>query len=99
MEYVLCLCVLLSLFTIWHRKHIFILKKLVDISSFHVNCSMLLEPVPAQPLPLRNIELSIIMLLNQHENNNINKVTPYPTSWDYTNYMYCLYYFQLLNQS
>ena len=40
---------------------------------------MLLEPVPAEPHPIRNIDLSIIMLLKQHENNNINKVTHYPS--------------------
>ena len=68
------------LYSLFDIKTHFHFLKLVNISSFRVNCSMLLEPVPAQPLPLRNIDLSITMHLNQHENNNINKVTPYPTA-------------------
>ena len=59
----------------------------------------MLEPVPAQTLPLRNIDLSIVMLLNKHENNNINKVTSLAISFDNTNYIHCLYNLQLLNQS
>ena len=62
----------------------------------------MLEPVPALPLPLRNIDLSIVVLLNKHENNNINKAKPYAISFDNTNYIHCLYTFynlQLLNQS
>ena len=60
---------------------------------------MLLEPVPAQLLPLWNIDLSIIQLFNKHENNNLHKVTPYAISLNYTNNIHCLYYLQLLNQS
>ena len=59
----------------------------------------MLEPVPAQPLPLRNIDLSITVLLNKHVNNNISKATPYAISLDNTNNIHCLYNFQLLNQS
>ena len=59
----------------------------------------MLEPVPAQPLPLRNVDLSIVVLLNKHDNNNINKVTPYAISFDNTNYIRCLYNLKLLNQS
>ena len=59
----------------------------------------MLEHVPAQPLPLRNIDLSIIVLLNKHENNNINKATSYAISLDNTNNIHCLYNLQLLKQS
>ena len=59
----------------------------------------MLEPVTAQPLPLRNIDLSIVVLLNNHENNNINKATTYTISLDNTNYIHYLYNLQLLNQS
>ena len=64
-----------------------------------MNCNMMLEPVPAQPLPLRNIDLSIIVLLNKHENESINKATPYAISLDNTSYVHYLYNLQLLNQS
>ena len=64
-----------------------------------MNCRIILKPVPAQPLHLRNIDLSIVVLLNKHENNNINKATPYAISFDNTNYIHCLYNLQLLNQS
>ena len=64
-----------------------------------MNCSIMLEPVPAQPLPLRNIDLSIVVLLNKHENNDINKATSYAISLDNTNYIHCLYNLQFLNQS
>ena len=59
----------------------------------------MLEPVPAQPLPLRNIDLSIIVLLNKHENDSINKATTYAISLDNTIYVHYLYNLQLLNQS
>ena len=59
----------------------------------------MVEHVPAKPLPLRNIDLSIVVLLNKHENNNINKATPYAISFNNTNYIHCLYNLQLLNQS
>ena len=59
----------------------------------------MLEPVPTQPLPLRNIDLSVIVLLDKHKNESINKATPYVISLDYTNYVHCLYNLQLLNQS
>ena len=59
----------------------------------------MLEPSPAQPLPLRNIDLSIVVLLSKHENNNINKATPYAISFDNTNYIHCLFNLQLLNES
>ena len=59
----------------------------------------MLEPVPAQPLPSRNIDLSIIVLLNKHENESINKAAPYAISLDNTNYVHCLYNLELLNQS
>ena len=59
----------------------------------------MLEPVPAQPLPLRNIDLSIVVLLKKHENNNINKATPYAISFENTNNIHCLFNLQLLNQS
>ena len=95
--------VLLSLFTILTLKAPFHFPKSVNISNFCVNYSMLLEPVPTQPLPLRNFDLFITWFLNKHKNDNIYKVTPNAFSWDYTNYMYihCLYYnyLQLLNQS
>ena len=59
----------------------------------------MLEPVPVLPLPLRNIDLPIVVLLNKHENNNINKAKPYAISFDNGNYIHCLYNLQLLNQS
>ena len=59
----------------------------------------MLKPVPAQPLPLRNIDLSIVVLFNKHDINNINKATPYAISFDNTNYIHYLYNLQLLNQS
>ena len=59
----------------------------------------MLEHVPAQPLPLRNTDLSIVMLLNKHKNNEINKATPYAISLDNTNFIHCLYNLQFLNQS
>ena len=59
----------------------------------------MLEPVPVQPLPLQNIDLSIIVLLNKHKNNNMNKATPYAIYLDNTKYIHCLYNFQLLNPS
>ena len=59
----------------------------------------MLETVPAQPLPLRNIDLSIIVLLNKHEKESINKATPYAILLDNTNYVHCLYSYELLNQS
>ena len=59
-----------------------------------MNCRIMLEHVPAQPLPLRNIGLSIVVLLNKLENNNTNKATPYAISFDNTNYIHCLYNFQ-----
>ena len=59
----------------------------------------MLEPVPAQPLPLQNIDLSIVVLLNKHGNNNMNKATPYAIHLDITKYIHCLYNFKLLNQS
>ena len=45
----------------------------------------MLEPVPALPLPLRNIDLSIVVFLNKHENNNMNKANLYAISFDNTN--------------
>ena len=51
----------------------------------------MLEPVPAQPHPLRNIDLSIAVLLNKYENNYINKGTPFAISFDNTNYIHWLY--------
>ena len=59
----------------------------------------MLEPVTAQPLPLWSIDLSIVVLLNKHENNNINKATSYTILLDNTNYIHCLYNLQFLNQS
>ena len=59
----------------------------------------MLEPMPAQPLPLRNIDLSIIVISNKHENESINKAKPYVISLDNTNNIDCLYNLQLLNQS
>ena len=64
-----------------------------------MNCSVMLEPVPAQPLPLRNIDLFIIVLLNNIEKESINKATPYAILLDNTNYVHCLYNWELLNQS
>ena len=37
--------------------------------------------------------------LNKHENNDINKATPYAISLDNTNYIHCLYNLQFLTQS
>ena len=77
MEYFLCFgCILIFILHLTQKAH-FYNSKLVNISSFYENCSMLLEPVPAHHLPLRNIDLSFIILLNQYENNNINKETRY----------------------
>ena len=59
----------------------------------------MLEPLPAQPLPLRNIDLSIIVLLNEHEKESISKTKPYAILLDNTNYVHCLYNLELLNQS
>ena len=73
---------LLSVFIIRHRRHIFIFQNWKKILSFWENCRIMLEPVPAQPLPLRNIDLSIVVLLNKYENNYINKSTPYAISFD-----------------
>ena len=64
-----------------------------------MNCSIIHEHVSAQPLPLRNIDLSIVVLLNKHENNDINKATPYAISLDNINYIHFLYNLQFLNQS
>ena len=64
-----------------------------------MNCNMMLEPVPTPRLPLRNIDLSIIVLLKKRENNNINKAISYAIALDITNYIHCLYNVQLLNQS
>ena len=47
-----------------------------NILNFHVNCGMMLEPVPAQPLPLRNVDISTTILLNKLENIDIYKVAP-----------------------
>ena len=54
---------------------------------------------PLNRFPLRNIDLSIVVLLNKHENNNINKAKPYAILFDNTNYIHWLYNLQLLNQS
>ena len=59
----------------------------------------MIELSPAQPLPLQNIDLSIVVLLKKHENNNINKATPYAISFDNTNYIHCMYNLKFLNQS
>ena len=59
----------------------------------------MLEPVPAQPLPLQNIDLYIIVLLDKQEHNNMKKATPYAIYLDNTKYIHCLYNLQLLNQS
>ena len=59
----------------------------------------MLESVPAQPLPLRNIDLTTIVLVNKHENKSINKATPYAILLDNTNNVHCLYNLKLLNQS
>ena len=64
-----------------------------------MNYSIMLETVPALPLPLRNIDLSIIVLLNKHEKESINKATTYAILLDNTNYVHCLYNLELLNQS
>ena len=93
MEYFLCLwCIAIFIHYLTQKAH-FHIPKLVIFMIFWVNCSIMLEPVPAQPLPLRHIDLSIIVLLNKHENNNIhvNKATPYAISLDKTNYIHCLY--------
>ena len=82
-EYFLCLgCIVIVIHYLTQKTH-FHFPKLVNISSFHVNCSMLLEPVPTQPLPF---DQPIIQLLNKHENNNLHKVTTYAISLNYTNY-------------
>ena len=59
----------------------------------------MLEHVPVKPLLLQNIDLSIIVFLNKHENNTMNKATPYAIYLDNTKYIHCQYNFQLLNQS
>ena len=64
-----------------------------------MNCRIMLEPVPTQPLPLRNIDISVVVVSNKHENDNINKATPYAISFDNTNFIHCLFNLQLLNQS
>ena len=81
------------------QKAQFHFPKLVKSFRYWVNCRIMQEHVPAQPLPLRNIDIYIVVLLNKHENNNINKVKPYAISFDNTNYIHCLYKLQLLNQS
>ena len=75
MEYFLCLWFIAIFILYLTRKAHLHFPKLVNFSSFLVNCRIMLEPVPAQPLPLQNIDLSIVVLLNKHENNNINKAT------------------------
>ena len=98
MKYFLCLwCIVISIHYLTQKTH-FHFPKFVNVLSFWVNCSIMPEPMPAQPLPLRNIDLSIIVLLNKHEKESINKVTPYAISLDNTNYVHCLYNLQLLNQ-
>ena len=84
-------------YSLFDTEGTFYFPKLVNFSSFWVNCSIMLEPVPAQPLRLRNIDLSIIVLLNKHENNNINKATSYAIWLDNTIHIHCLYNLQLLN--
>ena len=59
---------------------LFHFSKSENISSFHVNCRMLLIHVPAGILSLRKIDLSNTELLNQSKNNNIYKVTPFAIS-------------------
>ena len=98
MEYFLCLWFIVIFIHYLTQKAHFHFQKLVIFSSFWVNCRIMLEPVPAQPLPLRNIDLSILVFLNEHENNNTNKATPYASLYN-TNYIHCLYNLQLLNQS
>ena len=49
----------------------------------------MLESVSDQSLPSQNIGLSIIVLLNKHENNNTNKSTPYAIYLDNTKYIHC----------
>ena len=99
MEYFLRLWFIAIFIHYLTQKAHFHFLKLVIFLSFWVNCCIMLEPSPAQPLPLRNIDLSIVVLLNKHENNNINKATPYAISFDNTNYIHCLYNLQLFNQS
>ena len=64
-----------------------------------MNCNLMLEPVPTPRISLRNIDLSIIVLLKKRENNNINKATSYAIALYITNYIHCLDNVQLLNQS
>ena len=64
------------LYSLFDTKSTFSFSKIGKCFDFRVNCSIMLEPVPAQPLPLRNIDLSITVLINQHENGSINKATP-----------------------
>ena len=99
MEYFLSLWFIAIFIHYLTQKAHFHFPKLVNVLSFWVNCRIMLEPVTAEPLPLRNIDLSIVVLLNKHDNNNINKATPYAISLDNTNYIHCLYNLQFLNQS
>ena len=99
MEYFLCVwCIAIFVHYLTQKAH-FHFPKVVNVSSFCVNCNVMLEPVSVQPLPLQNIDLSIIVLFNKHENNNMNKATPYAIYLDNTRYIHCLYNFQLLHQS
>ena len=59
----------------------------------------MLEHVPAQPLPVRSIDISIVVLLNKHETNNINKATRYAISFDNINYIHCLFNLQEQDKS
>ena len=97
MEYFLCLWFIAIFIHYLTQKAHFHFPKLVKFLSFWVNCRIILEPGTAQPLPLRNIDITV--LLNKHENNNINKATPYAISLDNTNYIHGLYNLQFLNQS
>ena len=91
MKYFLCLwCIAIFIHYLTQKTH-FRFPKLLIFLSFWVNCSIMLEPVPAQPLPLWNIDRSMIVLLNKHENESINKATPYAISLDNTNYVHCPY--------
>ena len=83
-----CIDIVINYFT---QKAHFHFLKLVNITSLHVNFSMLLEPVPTQALPLWNIDLYIIVLLNKIENNNLHKFIPNAISLEYTNYIHCRY--------
>ena len=76
MEYFLCLWFIAIFIHYLTQKAHFHFLKLVNFSSFWVNCRIMLEPVSAQPLPLRNIYLSIVVFLNKHENINIMRRHP-----------------------